>query len=862
MRSVSKEKKEFTLTKLKDQLYTGNTPILYSRKKGELTEDLFLGIVFPEEFYTAAFEDGNGREYSLEKLLTKRGNNASQRNRIFNRKYTGYTLRDNVVGILGLRPEIWDSICQKCKMEISKASDPSRLNQYIQKLAGEDVKSAAFRAYLLKALEEEPGNALAAAVVYLLLDGKVDELLPLFNSTESYAKQFRYMERACPMLKRSFGKGVTVSDFSGIVKKNYNNFSELFSYVATVKADGEPVRCDHLLNFLYQNISSQNSQKLIYISGPAGTEKNAITQLLYLKLACDTHAGKNDRFAPHYVNLNYYRRLQLDSLAEIKDRLQADFSPFLEYCNAHPKRTPVLFVDGVKNYTIDGSNIDYSINQYIEDLPNVRLIVAAENGAMFNTARQRRTPAFAAGSFQCQVTIDSLYLPGSETAQLYLDKFQEIYHPGVKSSIYESLRRLGINSIDTFQLRMLALRLGDAADIAELYETVCLDSLNGDRSEFTAAAQWAFDFAYTDSRMPPISGRLRELLCAHESIQEYFIARWYLSKIREGTMKDNIGSLNMVMPKGVTRFIVPMLNHSAADEARVLDLIEHNYQRMDLMAKSEMTYWLGRIKSTSMADWAERLLEQYYEAQKADLDSPRDTDKDYKRKLFLMRGISVSLIVKGHRDVSQEYIVSLIHNSTANEINRGFHLEYYGDKAYLPAYNTLDFKDDLTQGKRTLDQLISANELSMNSGALPPIFELNLFTICSLLQARVERADANISFELTPYLKKACKHIRWYLQHAPNIAQILKEYLLMAERDFQQRIENEGAAWGSVGAEAYTVYSKRVNRTGWVDRGIQMPETVAEHMYHVWMMGMMFLPEVYSGNDEYSKTKILNLLLI
>ena len=88
------------------------------------------------------------------------------------------------------------------------------------------------------------------------------------------------------------------------------------------------------------------------------------------------------------------------------------------------------------------------------------------------------------------------------------------------------------------------------------------------------------------------------------------------------------------------------------------------------------------------------------------------TDFKRKRQLFLLRGICVSLIVKGHREVRDDYLESLISDATSNEINRGFHLEYYGDKAYLPVLDTLDFEDDIQKGQRTLDQLMAAVDMN------------------------------------------------------------------------------------------------------------------------------------------------------
>jgi len=852
-----------TLSEFKNALYSDTKPLLYTWKGGNIAEDAFLNRFFPESFYLDDHEVRNGRTRSLRTLLTKRNGSASQRNKIFNRKYNGYTFSESLCEILMSHSEFWDEICLLCKREVDKAEDVSGLCQYIHNLSHEDEGDEASRQYLAEAVDKDASVGLAATVVYLMLDGDLSKLLNFLRSERVNTMQFSYLERTIPQLKHAFGNIRGLDNFSDILSRSYSAYNELFSYVVTIKNSKQASKYNMPLDQLYASITSTDDRKSIYISGPGGAEKNAITQLLFIKLAEDVRMGNNITAAPYYINLGYYSRVEDDGAASSEEELKSDFTQFSEYCLGHHARIPVVFIDGEKNYALEQSNLDYILNQLIDELPQTaRLIVTAENAVTTNPVRQRRPAAFATGKFACEVVVESLHLQDADAAEKYLRCFKSIYAPKEDRQIYSKLRALGISQIDTYQLRMLLPHLWDASDLAELYEILCMDYLGGKRADYDEAIQWAFNFAYTDKPMPSISRRLKDLLSSHESIQEFFIACWYLEQIREETYQNNIRLLNLVMPKGVTRFIVPMLNRNVTDEAHVLDLIEHNYSNMALMAKSEMTYWLGRMKAPSIAERAEHMLEHFYKLQKDELIDAKETDTDYKQKLFLLRGISVSLIVKGHMDISDEYILSLINNSLANEINRGFHLEYYGDKAYLPVYNNLDFMDDITRGQRTLNQLITANEVSMQSMDLPPVFELNLFTICSILQARVEVYNPNITFDLTPYLERACQHIEWYLQNGHHITKVLREYLSMVKRDFEKREKQDPSEWGTMGAETYAAYCKRVYRTGWVKRRIETPETVAEHMYHAWMMAMMFLPDCYPGYDDYSKDKILKLLLI
>lgn len=65
------------------------------------------------------------------------------------------------------------------------------------------------------------------------------------------------------------------------------------------------------------------------------------------------------------------------------------------------------------------------------------------------------------------------------------------------------------------------------------------------------------------------------------------------------------------------------------------------------------------------------------------------------------------------------------------------------------------------------------------------------------------------------------------------------------------------------GSEKYKLFSTlaSVPRTGWVQRGVSAPESVAEHIYGCWLLGTFLLPEAHT-EPTYSKQEILDMLLL
>ncbi len=63
--------------------------------------------------------------------------------------------------------------------------------------------------------------------------------------------------------------------------------------------------------------------------------------------------------------------------------------------------------------------------------------------------------------------------------------------------------------------------------------------------------------------------------------------------------------------------------------------------------------------------------------------------------------------------------------------------------------------------------------------------------------------------------------------------------------------------------EKYRLFAtlSHIDRTGWVQRGMQNPESVAEHIYGCWLLGTFLLPETHT-EPAYCKQDILEMLLL
>ena len=100
------------------------------------------------------------------------------------------------------------------------------------------------------------------------------------------------------------------------------------------------------------------------------------------------------------------------------------------------------------------------------------------------------------------------------------------------------------------------------------------------------------------------------------------------------------------------------------------------------------------------------------------LKSGIDINYKDKKNLFLYRTIYISLVYLGEMHSSEEYITQLITKNEWDNLNRGFHLEYYGDIEYNPG-EFMSNKDDVTKDfgntfSKLHGNLLTASALSDN----------------------------------------------------------------------------------------------------------------------------------------------------
>jgi 5'-deoxynucleotidase YfbR-like HD superfamily hydrolase len=215
--------------------------------------------------------------------------------------------------------------------------------------------------------------------------------------------------------------------------------------------------------------------------------------------------------------------------------------------------------------------------------------------------------------------------------------------------------------------------------------------------------------------------------------------------------------------------------------------------------------------------------------------------------MLLLRTMYVSRIYLKEVSASDEYIEKLLENRPWCSLNRGFHLEYYGDIPYEPREYMLHY-DDLREWASTYHYLYNKIRTMLDKSS--SYEDLVLYTLFSLAQHRHATGpiEEDKRLALLTLGRTAVAQARI---HSPKLQAYMKMVL--------HNLEHPTFAPAKALEQMY--HLKFEPRQGWVKRGIKQPESVADHSYGACLLCLTMLPEVpKDGWEAYNKEKVFRLL--
>lgn len=624
---------------------------------------------------------------------------------------------------------------------------------------------------------------------------------------------------------------------------------------------------------------------VLKIKGPLGSYKNRVMQYLYLALE-----KNNPKILPFYIDIAYYeKKAESDrkiTEADLIKMFREDIALVSSAIENAGDRVPLLMLDGVRDFSVGNESLYYAIKESLDGF-FCKKVICLDSDFTVNKQHKFKIHPLVSGNFCLYLRIRSLNLYDRRKSIEFIRNCISIFKVNVPAyisaeNIYENLVRLNFISLDAYWLvyllnRVLKDIVNPGNNIGDIYETLALIVLGSvDKVESAAEIAYAFEFGQVDiGHGNPYYDIRWKLIRKHRSMLDFLISRYYILRLCDlscsGDLSLNLKKLdffNMVLQKRITRFIVSMLRGNDSAEHRIMVIARKHYHDLSLFGKSELTFWMARLNNHVRRTECVALLEKFFEEDSRNYKSISPEDEKEKRDAaFLLRGSSVSLIYENNKKAFKDYITSLVTDKVANSVNRGFHLEYYGDKEYVANQSLLDYEDEVDKGENTFNVLCGDLDRKLKKKSHnDPVMVLELMTLCNLIQARVEVKDRKKVFDFSPYAGKCMKYLDFVLRQniLSELTEVRKYFRWFRSMLAEAENENEGSFDIKYNrADVFNTFSKAKHRlrTGWVNRDIPDGENIVEHMYNCWLMGMIYLPETYPA-EGYCKNTILSMLLI
>lgn len=686
-----------------------------------------------------------------------------------------------------------------------------------------------------------------------------------------------------------FGNNIHNNIMNKFIKKRYRDikinpviiesYSRLFkSFVCVKKDDSELQQVDNLFQFAADKVNETNNENYIKVVGPDGTGKSTFLSLLYLYLY-ENFCSRKIKHYPFYINLHYYdsNTIDAENMDElnkvIKEEINKDINTLVELSKMHPNMNFLIIIDGNEKYERTHLKSGIYLENLLKKITNHKKIICLGEKTNIHLYRDRNENI---GNIDNLTTytfyFSSIYINQKDRWEDEIKQFCQIFGSEKQvSNINKCIEQFSVKEIDYNLLTIFCevskkTNLLNVSSISDLYYQYCLEHLEKNENKLRISTELSYKYFMTkefiEQKYISQNWREWELVHQHKTVSNYLLALHYSGIIFDGDA-ENVKQFECAFTNGINTFLKAIINRSKSNQRDTIKFCRKMFKEDDFRIKAQAAYLVGRVKDVQLQEEAKELLNNQLK-----IWSVKNIPNDNKRReqFFVKRSILVSLLYLGDCSAGEILIRDFFEFPVMNEVNRAFYLQYYEDVIKEP--EVVNLKDSgqekITYTVGVLFNVIHAELLKDElewSAKSRYIFQVYLFTLCSLIQQRLNTKQNILcdEEELNLVLEKSIKAL------GNDLEEDIRIYITMLQEDILNSSYNIGHLYD----ELYML--KDIQRRGWVEKivtgsiEVDRYENVVEHTYYAWLLGMLYLPENRpTGQDyiRYDKKKVLNCLLI
>ena len=686
---------------------------------------------------------------------------------------------------------------------------------------------------------------------------------------------------------------------------------------------------DGIVNILSRLLNESKKPVSAVIRGEARLGKSMFMTILYLNLLYRFASGTFD-YMPIYINIERIREemstsRNMDSINYAKI-LKTTISKCFQEAENQAKRRNCLaccMIDGLNQSVFyENALIEQLVNEEIKNNRDTSLAHYVYCLDTDNSLKLPFTPQHTERNAAYLIyfnRIRSNMVNSSPKYESFIKAFCALngYSVDEAECMMKNILKLHILEVDLNVLIAFGdrLRQTDVQEFFEMLDDFAKEKLGNVNIEYAAkASYYLYICGKNYTSIANIIGKKKfncavfEIIRTQKRIAEYLLAVNYVHCI-QGHKKATIDpALNYLYGHDVCTYIRGYITKENLQE-KVLSFAEENYDALSYAGQSTISFLIGRVNIDATKVY--RILQNQKKfLQRMRPDMPT-VEQNY---LYCVakRSIHLSMIATAEEHkksrLVEEYISLLLSDKQERQINRDFYLQFYGDRTEA---EIISDKDTIYEGfdiYNTYHLLASRMRDCLTTKKDRILLPLELFTICDLLQIRIDNCKAHrrTSSELVDsffYNSRYCgpdstannvllsvlEIIRMYRHNNPFIENeyLFTQYLYYQEERFiklQNIISSDSVpdpfetAFQSQNLLLDLMKLERAKKVGWnigekinqlsheeylsILNNSPTHETVLEHVYESYLIGLFYLPRYSCTNKQYDKQAVLKTIMI
>lgn len=709
--------------------------------------------------------------------------------------------------------------------------------------------------------------------------------------------------------------------------KLLNDFFELctsYKQFDTNKDERRILFSSNIFDLITNDIIDGNNRIRLSVKSRPSQGKSTFLSLLYLYFLGLYFKG-SFKYIPVYFNREKITDYPYKDKLEIFKRFMAESNALAELINKNnpTEKLHVCYIlDGFNgcNY-FENSFDDKVFEMYLEHedktpYPDNLYVLAIDMDNDHGELTESLIGNFKAASnvlYFRDIETNSLR---ADTAKNFIDSLSEILCLENSEIIAKNIRESGMEYVDMNLLARHGESFVKEKDFELIFGTYGRQSGVFDIAETKTISKCAYQIFVLKSQYNFLDDDLHIshstycTLCRQREVAMHYCAKYYFSEIKR---------LSKCTTEEVEEFSV--LNHFYSHEQNVFlkklrdrheispqvlkIFLDSHYEQLSDLGKSQMIYLFGHWKDS----YGNRCIDcsNYY-------INPTEKGEGFKDFSVELANRS-KLIIEAYDslDLTQAYILELLKNPILRRINRAAHMLYYSDVHYRDAIKIYE-DNSIFKGFDIYHTFLMLTDRISDQNYKKSMKLLDMFSLCDLLEHRFRQPVAitkndkdekmwssffytdvyNDSLDMSPkqILTKYIETIENYKQK--DLDDNIKIYFERCKKDAKDVLQFYDKKNPHINTKMFhqsNPYEKirtieNENRKGWMINQAISPgsspalfdefskrhslETVEQHIYQSYLIGLLYLPVEYSPSQseserfigDYDKQTILNTLLI